>query len=201
MGRKLAPAQIVGIASLAIFTLFITWKAKALEKHLRERGEASALVNKPAADFTLPSLDGELVSLADYRGKKKVVLSFWASWCGPCRMELPVLADFYKRYHKGSSDFEILAISIDDDREAAEAYAAKAKLPFPVLLDPDSKAADLYSVDGIPTVFIVDTQGKIIEGITGMNPAIEVQLALRLGIKTAANASNGPEVVDDSRSH
>ena len=200
MSRKLAPAQLAGIAALAIFTVFITWKAKALEKHMRERGEASALVNKPAADFTLSSLDGEQVSLADYRGKKKVVLSFWASWCGPCRMELPVLANFYKKYHKDSSDFEILAISIDDDREAAEAYAAKAKLPFPVLLDPDSKAADLYSVDGIPTVFIVDTQGKIIEGITGMNPAIEVQLALRLGIKSA-NVPNSPEVVDDSRSH
>jgi len=200
MSRKLAPAQLAGIAALAIFTVFITWKAKALEKHMRERGEASALVNKPAADFTLSSLDGEQVSLADYRGKKKVVLSFWASWCGPCRMELPVLANFYKKYHKDSSDFEILAISIDDDREAAEAYAAKAKLPFPVLLDPDSKAADLYSVDGIPTLFIVDTQGKIIEGITGMNPAIEVQLALRLGIKSA-NVPNSSEVVDDRRSH
>ncbi|HTT33227.1 MAG TPA: TlpA disulfide reductase family protein [Methylomirabilota bacterium] len=195
MGRKLAPAQIVGIAALAIFTVFITWKAKALEKRMHERGEPSALVNKPAADFTLPSLGGQQVSLTDYRGKKKVVLSFWASWCGPCRRELPVLADFYRKYHKDSSDFEILAISIDDDREAAEAYAAKAKLPFPVLLDPDSKAADLYSVDGIPTLFIVDTKGTIIEGDTGMNPGIEVQLMVRLGIKSARNT---PEVLDDS---
>jgi len=182
VGKKLTAPQILGIASLALFTLFITWKAKSLEKRIHERTEASALVNKPAADFALPSLDDRKISLADYRGKKRVVLSFWASWCGPCRMELPVLAEFYRKYHRADSSFEVLAVSLDEDRSDAEAYAQKAKLPFPILLDPQSKVADSYSVEGIPTMYVIDTNGTILWGNSGMDPAMEVQLAMRLGI-------------------
>jgi len=181
-GKKLAPAQVLGIAVLALFTLFITWQAKSLEKRMHARSEASALVNKQAADFSLSSLDDQRVSLADYRGKKKVVLSFWASWCGPCRMELPVLANFYKKYHNADSNFEILAVSVDDERGEAEAYARKAKLPFPVLLDLDSKVADTYSVEGIPTMYVIDKNGTILWGNSGMDPAMEVRLAMQLGI-------------------
>lgn len=180
--RKLTAAQIAGIAAVALFTLFITWQAKSLEKRMHERSEASALVNKQAADFALPSLDEQRITLANYRGKKKVVLSFWASWCGPCRMELPVLADFYRKYHKADSNFEILAVSVDDNRGEAEAYAQKAKLPFPVLLDLDSKVADSYSVEGIPTMFVIDTNGTILWGNSGMDTAMEVRLAMQLGI-------------------
>lgn len=182
MKRKLSPAELLAIVALAIFTVFITWKAKSLEKRLQERSEASALVSKKAADFALPALDGKTVSLANYHGKKKVVVSFWASWCGPCRLELPALAEFYKKYHKDSSNFEILAISIDDDRAAAEAYASKAKLPFPVLLDLDSKAADAYSVEAIPSLFVIDQNGTVVYGNTGMDMAMEVRLAVQLGI-------------------
>jgi peroxiredoxin len=100
--------------------------------------------------------------LADYRGKKKVIVSYWASWCGPCRMELPMLASFYKKYHQDSSDFEILAVSIDDDRAAAQSFANTAKLPFPVLLDLDSKAADSYSVEAIPSLFVIGLDSTIV---------------------------------------
>jgi thiol-disulfide isomerase/thioredoxin len=130
MHRKLSPPEPLGIAALVVFTVFITWKAKSLEKRLHEGSDASALVNKKAGDFSLQGLDGETVARTDYRGKKTVVVSFWASWCGPCRRELPALADFYKKYHKDDSNFEILAISIDDDRADAEAYASQARLPF-----------------------------------------------------------------------
>src|ERR1700690_4590433 len=139
--RPSAP-QLLGIVAFVLFTAFITWKAKSLDWRMHEGSDASALVNKRAADFSLPSLDGKTISLADYHGNKRVVVSYWASWCGPCRTELPILADFYKKYHKDSSDFEILAISIDEDRNSAEAFANRAKLPFPVLLDLDSKTRD-----------------------------------------------------------
>jgi peroxiredoxin len=198
MGRKPSPAQVFGIAALAVFTLFITWKAKSLEKRLREASDASALVNKKAGDFSLQGLDGQTVALADYRGKKKVVVSFWASWCGPCRLELPVLADFYRKYHKEDSNFEILAISIDDDRADAEAYASKAKLPFPVLWDPASKAADAFSVEAIPSLFVIDSSGTIIDGNTGVDAAMEVRLAMRLGIDLK---SKRPGAADDDGSN
>ena len=183
MTTRPAALQLLGLAVLLLFTTFITWKAKSLDKRLHEGADASAMVNKKAADFSLQSLDGKTVSLAGYRGNKKVVVSYWASWCGPCRMELPILADFYKKYHKDSSDFEFLAISIDEDRAAAEAYANTAKLPFPVLLDLDSKVANTYSVESIPSLFVVDSSGTIVYGNTGFDQALEAQLALRLGIK------------------
>jgi peroxiredoxin len=198
MGRKPSPPQVLGIAALAVFTLFITWKAKSLEKRLHEASDASSLVNKKAGDFSLQGLDGQTVALADYRGKKKVVVSFWASWCGPCRLELPVLADFYRKYHKDDSNFEILAISIDDDRADAEAYASKAKLPFPVLWDPASKAADAFSVEAIPSLFVIDSNGTIIDGNTGVDAAMEVRLAMRLGIDLK---SKRPGATDDDGSN
>jgi cytochrome c biogenesis protein CcmG/thiol:disulfide interchange protein DsbE len=198
MGRKPSPPELVGIAALAIFTLFITWKAKSLEKRLHEGTDASALVNKKAGEFSLQALDGQTVSLADYRGKKKVVLNFWASWCGPCRLELPELAAFYKKHHKEDSNFEILAISIDDDRADAEAYASRAKLPFPVLWDPASKAADAFSVEAIPTMFVIDQDGKIVYGNTGMDAALEVRLAMQLGIDLKTKK---PGAADDDASN
>jgi peroxiredoxin len=193
--RPSAP-QMIGIIVLVLFTSLITWKAKSLDRRLHEGSDASAQINKKAADFSLPALDGKTISLADYRGNKKVVISYWASWCGPCRLELPMLADFYRKYHKDSSDFEILAISIDENRSAAEGFATSAKLPFPVLLDVDNKVADSYSVESIPSMFVIDPKGTIVYGNTGMDEALETQLALRLGIKLNSKTKEAED--DDS---
>jgi peroxiredoxin len=198
MSTKPSTPQLLSIFVLALFTLFITWKAKSLDKRLHEGNDASSLVSKKAPDFSLAALDGNTYSLADYRGEKKVVVAYWASWCGPCRMELPMLADFYKKYHKDSSAFEILAISMDDDRAAAESFANSAKLPFPVLLDPDSKAADSYSVESIPSLFVIDPNGTIIYGVTGLDQTLEFQLAHFLGINMNPMAQTAG---DDDSSH
>ena len=198
MSTKPSTSQLLGILLLAFFTVFITWKAKSLDKRLHEGNDAAALVSKKAAGFSLAALDGNTYSLADYRGKKKVVVSYWASWCGPCRMELPMLADFYRKYHKDSSDFEILAVSIDDDRAAAESFAQSAKLPFPVLLDLDSKVADSYSVESIPSLFVIDSNGTIVYGVTGLDQTLQFQLAHYLGIKSNPMAQTAG---DDDSSH
>jgi peroxiredoxin len=123
------------------------------------------------------------VSLADYRGKKNLVLSYWASWCGPCKVELPELREFYRQHHKADADFEILAISIDEEKADAEEYVATEKLPFPVLLDPHSRVADSYTVGAIPTMFVVDKSGKIIYAHTGVDQVMQFQLMRSLGIK------------------
>jgi thiol-disulfide isomerase/thioredoxin len=133
--RGLSVKTILGIAVLTALTLLLTWRARVLEISLQLERESPALVGKMAPDFTASTLDGRTVTLADFRGQKKVVVSFWASWCGPCRMEMPGLTKFYKANHNASSDFEILTVSIDEDTKDAADFATEQKLNFPVLLD------------------------------------------------------------------
>ena len=175
-------AAVVAIAGLAIFTCWITWRAKKLESSLTPSNQAFAVIHKAAPDFTLSSLDGRTISLAGYRSQKKVVVSFWASWCGPCRLELPVLKSFYEKAHKPDADFEFLAINLDEDRESAAQAATELKLPFPVLIDPRRKVADAYGVYWIPAVFVVDKTGRVSFGEAGFNIAIEGTLSQHLGV-------------------
>jgi peroxiredoxin len=168
---------------LAIFTIWITWRAKSLEVGSRGLQSKPALIGKQAPDFRLTTLDGHTVSLADFRGRKKVVIGFWASWCGPCRMEMPALGRLYKSTHKDDANFEFLAISMDDDRAAAETASKNDKLPFPVLMDSAGKTAGAYEVEAIPTLLLVDEQGKVTWGETGFQSATEIMLATELGIK------------------
>jgi peroxiredoxin len=166
---------ILSIIVLAVCTVLLTWRASLLETALQRESEQPELVEKPAPDFSALTLDGRTVSLADFRGQKKVVVAFWASWCGPCRLEMPSLVQFYKRNHSDSSDFEILAVSIDEDPKAAA--------DFPVLVDPRQKMASAYGVEGIPTMYVIDTAGKVIYGHAGYDAAMEYRLANELGIK------------------
>ncbi len=189
-------AGALAIAALAVFTVWITWRAKAVERGLDRDARNITLAGKPAPDFSLSSLDGHTVALADFRGKQKVVVTFWASWCGPCRAEMPVLESLYQRGHKPGADFEIVAISIDDDRPSAAAFAAQMKMPFPVLLDPTQKAAAAFDVESIPTLFVIDTGGKVVMGKAGFDPGTEMILAQQLGIPPrmlpgAPNAGRG----------
>jgi peroxiredoxin len=182
MKLKPSPVAMIAIVALAVFTIFITWRAKLLERAIHERAETSPLVNKAAPPFALPSLDGRNISLGDYHGKQYLVVSFWASWCGPCRLEMPVLRAFYEKHHSDSSNFEFLAISIDDSAAPARAFATSSKIPFPVLLDVSKQTAEAYDVDGIPTLFVIDQSGKVIFGHSGFDATLQFQLANALGI-------------------
>jgi peroxiredoxin len=112
-----------------------------------------------APQFTLPLLDGgESVSLQDYRGQV-LYLTFWASWCLPCRQEMPYLAQLLER-HAGQG-FEVLAINVDQDIELARAFVEEYGVTFPVLYDPERSVAPAYRVPGYPTHFVVDRRGRI----------------------------------------
>lgn len=191
MKLKPSPAAVVAIVALTVFTVFITWRAKLLERAIHERAEASPLVNQAAPPFALPSLDGRTISLADYHGKQNLVVSFWASWCGPCRLEMPVLRAFYEKHHNDSNSFEFLAISIDDSAAPARAFATSSKIPFPVLLDVSKQTAEAYDVDGIPMLFVIDKSGTIIFGHSGFDATLQFQLANALGIDLAPTGGSG----------
>ncbi len=119
------------------------------------RPEAGSL----APDFTLPSLNGTPVRLSDFRGRKAVLLNFWASWCPSCQQEMPTMEALYRRF-KGEG-LEILAVSLDQNREDVVMFMEGHGLTFPALLDADSRVANTYRVTGIPTHYFIDKTGVI----------------------------------------
>lgn len=112
-------------------------------------------VGSPAPDFTLQTPQGESISLSDLRGQV-VLINFWATWCAPCRVEMPAIQ---ARYNRGG--FSALAIDFDESAELVRAFVDELSLSFPVLLDPGGEIQNLYRVRGYPTSFFVDADGII----------------------------------------
>lgn len=118
-----------------------------------------------APDFTLPTLDGGEVTLSDYRGKV-VLLNIWATWCEPCREEMPYMENQYKNLE--GQDFEILAISQDRrGSEDVQPFVDEFGLTFPILLDPDKDVGELYQTSKFPESFIIDQDGIIVSHVVG----------------------------------
>ena len=136
-------------------------------------------VGGPAGDFNLPDAQGNLVSLASYRGKI-VMVNFWATWCGTCMGEMPSLEALYRDF-KGRSDFALVTISVDQEGWSIIAPFLKAKAyDFPVLADADSRVSSAYGVTALPTTFVVDRNGRIVWNVAGSldwtNPALRAAL-------------------------
>ena len=114
---------------------------------------------KLAADFTLKDGNGATVKLSDYRGKV-VLLNFWATWCGPCGVEIPWFVDFEQKYK--SRGFAVLGVSMDEDGWAAiKPFVAERKVNYRILLGNDSVSQLYGGLDSLPTSFIIDREGKV----------------------------------------
>lgn len=120
-----------------------------------------------APDFKLKTLDNKEVKLSDYKGKK-VILNFWATWCPPCKAEIPDLIKFYEDFK--DKDVVILGVDLTQSEKSQNAVADFLKsygITYPVALDTDGTASKMYQVTGIPTSYIIDTQGIIRDIIVG----------------------------------
>ena len=149
----------------------------------------SPLKGKPAPDFTLQDLSGKKVSLADFKGKA-VLINFWATWCGPCKVETPWLVELRNQY--AAKGFEVLGISAEGDdlqpgdkegwakdKAAIAKFVKEEKMPYPVLIDGDSISKPYGGIDAMPTSFYVDRSGNVVSVQLGLTSKDEMEANIR----------------------
>jgi cytochrome c biogenesis protein CcmG/thiol:disulfide interchange protein DsbE len=146
--------------ALSMMAPVIAWS-----QHDHHAGQSSVpSVGNPAIPFELKSLDGQSVVLASFRGKPLVV-NFFASWCDPCRDEMPLINELASKATK--SGYSVLGIAVEDSRAAVTEYAREAKLVFPIALDLNSTVKRSYRIFGPPATFFIDHQGIIRDIVVG----------------------------------
>ena len=148
---------------------------QALAEQIQKAGIDVPNRDLASQDFTLESLAGDQVSLSSYKGKV-VLLSFWATWCGPCKQEMPEMQALYQKLK--SRGFEVVAVDMMEDKAVVADFVKKSGYTFPVLLDHTGEVGggQMYNARAIPTNYIVDKSGRIVgrkigvDGPTWMSP-------------------------------
>jgi cytochrome c biogenesis protein CcmG/thiol:disulfide interchange protein DsbE len=151
----------------------------------------SPLKGKPAPAFELEDLSGNKVSLASYKGKA-VLINFWATWCGPCRVETPWLIELRNQY--AAQGFEILGVSTDDidsdnpktlsnEKKEISAFVEKMHMPYPVLLAGDALDHPYGGLDALPTSFFVDRKGVIVAAQLGLTSKDDIEANIKKALK------------------
>ena len=131
---------------------------------------SSGLEGQVAPDFALKSSTGENLRLSEYRGDV-VMINFWATWCGPCRQEMPLLDELYTRYERVG--FSLLGVNIDDDSRRAMQMIEDLGVSFPVLFDARKEVSELYEVEAMPVTVLVDREGNVRYVHHGYKPGYE----------------------------
>ena len=128
------------------------------------------MTGKQAPDFALKSSTGENLRLSEYRGEV-VMVNFWATWCGPCRQEMPLLEELFSRYERVG--FTLLGVNIDDDPRRAMQMAKELGVTFPVVFDDRKEVSRLYDVNAMPVTVLVDKEGRVRHVHHGYKPGYE----------------------------
>ena len=131
-------------------------------------------LGQPAPDFTLKSMAGTNLKLTEQRGKI-IVINFWASWCGPCRKEMPVLQKFYDKYQ--DLGVSVWGVNVEQENQAGRDFLADLNLSFPILFDASNTISAMYQVEAMPTTIIVDRDGLVRYAFKGYKPGYEKKYA------------------------
>lgn len=159
--------------------------------------EENPLQGKMAPEFTLTDTKGQKVSLADYKGKA-VVVDFWATWCAPCKIEIPWLEQFKNQY--GGQGLAVLGISEDDldldnkselakEKQQIANTAEQMKINYPVLYDDANVSTPYGGVDGLPTTFFIDRSGKVVASTVGLAPREQIEADIKKALGNGGGAS------------
>jgi peroxiredoxin len=135
---------------------------------------ARAAAPAPAPDFTLPARDGGNVRLSDLRGQV-VMINFWATWCGPCRQEMPLLQQIQAKYEP--LGFTLVGINVEPDSAAAMTWLKQVSVSFPILFDQKNVVAEQFGVQGMPSSVFVDRAGNVRYVHRGYQPGDEAKYA------------------------
>jgi thiol-disulfide isomerase/thioredoxin len=119
---------------------------------------ANAAGDPPAPTFSLPARGGSTIDLSQFKGQV-VMINFWASWCVPCRQEMPLLDSIYKKYKP--LGFTLLSVNVEPEQKDAENFLKQTPVTFPVVFDAKSKVSGLYNVQGMPTTVFIDRKGNV----------------------------------------
>jgi len=148
-----------------------------------------ARIGKPAPGFTLNDINGKKVSLSDYKGNV-ILLNFWATFCGPCKEEMPSLNNLYAALKKDG--LIVLAVSIDDSEKPVQSFIRAKAITFPVLIDKDQQVYfEQYGVLGLPTSFIIDRDGIVRDKILGDRPWDSKDMKEKIGMLLSRNRKDG----------
>ena len=188
-------ALILAIVVALVAVVFYADKKTRLQPaaaNMSEPDPDAAAAGKPAPDFSVKNLDGNDVTLADYKGKV-VLVNFWATWCDPCRIEIPWLIDMQNKY--GPRGFTVLGVAMDDEGKSVVApFIAKErfdvngqKLPmnYPIVIGNDNVADKFGGLFGYPTSVLVSPDGKIVKRITGIISEDEITSQIEKLLPTA----------------
>lgn len=172
MKNWILPVTLGGLLAVGGLSLALSPKAPVRED------AASAAVPKTAPDFAFQDvLTGKTVKLSSHAGKVRLI-DFWATWCPPCRKEIPHLVELRGKYQ--AKGFEVIGVALDQGGvEAVKPFTLQHKMPYPSLLGDDQVASAYGGIRGIPTLFMVDRQGKIAHRYEGYTPADVLEADLK----------------------
>ena len=154
---------------------------------------------KAAPSFSLKDADGRTVTLADYKGKV-ILLNFWATWCGPCKIEIPWFSDFEQKYK--DRGFAVLGVAMDDEGwEIVKPYIAKNKVNYRILVGDDATAQMYGGVESLPTTFMIDGEGRIASTHVGLVSKSDYENEIVQLLDGAKRAGAGASVVAAARSN
>jgi thiol-disulfide isomerase/thioredoxin len=176
---KRNPLALVAVAFVVALMLYVGY-------HRARRpggGFTSHLTqSSPAPDFSLESLDGKTTRLSDFRGKA-VLLNFWATWCGPCKIEMPWFVDLQKQY--GSQGLQIVGVAMDDaSKEDIGKFAKDMGVNYPILIGKEAVGDQYGGVPALPESFLIARDGKIMDKIIGLRGKAEIEDAIKKALNT-----------------
>jgi thiol-disulfide isomerase/thioredoxin len=191
---KRSPLAIVVVAFVVALMLYFA------VHQARRSGTGSARITKTsvAPDFALESLDGPTMRLSDFHGKA-VLLNFWATWCGPCKIEMPWFVDLQKQY--GPQGFQIVGVAMDDaSKQDIAKFTKEMGVNYPILIGKEAVGNAYGGVPGLPESFFIGRDGKIVDKIIGLEGKAEIEKAIKKALDTKPATSQASSAEKNSGS-